>query len=455
MTWDGTAIGRVVGRAGDRVFPSQGRPRRAGDVHARHAAGPRGDEADPVIQIAEGRSQIAGWFGASERSEHIVQRLFAVLPAVFASAPTAQDDELAGAHFAICDLRSAICDLARSTIRQYPRDDVVLSFLPGGAKPELTTPAEEIVAQQQQQEWGIEDAIALYMIDRWGAGFFDINAHGDMTVSPAAGAGHPRAHHRRPARSPGSQSGRSSADPLPGPPPPPRGDPQRGLQPRHRREQATAAPTAASSPSRSTSSARSSRRSSTPARPFNYGLEVGSKPEMFAGLGRAQRQRVAHRLQRLQGRRLHPHRPARPQAGQEGHHRRREALRGARHRPHLHGDRRQADDRPPRQARSRRARASGPTSGRRERQVRPLHRGDPLRHRDPPARPSMQLAFKLLHFHIGSQVPDILTIKRAVREAARYYAKLAQDGPPHGVPRRRRRPRPSTTTARAPTSSPR
>ncbi|MFN2443453.1 MAG: biosynthetic arginine decarboxylase, partial [Thermoanaerobaculia bacterium] len=37
-------------------------------------------------------------------------------------------------------------------------------------------------------------------------------------------------------------------------------------------------------------------------------------------------------------------------------------------------------------------------------------------------------AFKLLHFHIGSQIPDILTIKRAVREAARYYAKLRKMG---------------------------
>src|SRR5437764_7492189 len=36
--------------------------------------------------------------------------------------------------------------------------------------------------------------------------------------------------------------------------------------------------------------------------------------------------------------------------------------------------------------------------------------------------------FKLVHFHVGSQVPDISTIKRAVREAARYYAKLCQLG---------------------------
>jgi arginine decarboxylase len=35
---------------------------------------------------------------------------------------------------------------------------------------------------------------------------------------------------------------------------------------------------------------------------------------------------------------------------------------------------------------------------------------------------------KLVHFHVGSQVPDISTIKRAVREAARYYCKLFKLG---------------------------
>ncbi|HEX4644181.1 MAG TPA: biosynthetic arginine decarboxylase, partial [Verrucomicrobiae bacterium] len=36
--------------------------------------------------------------------------------------------------------------------------------------------------------------------------------------------------------------------------------------------------------------------------------------------------------------------------------------------------------------------------------------------------------FKLLHFHIGSQVPDILTVKKAVQEASRFYAKLHKMG---------------------------
>jgi arginine decarboxylase len=39
-------------------------------------------------------------------------------------------------------------------------------------------------------------------------------------------------------------------------------------------------------------------------------------------------------------------------------------------------------------------------------------------------------AFKLLHFHIGSQVPDILTVKKAVQEIARFYAKLYKQGCP-------------------------
>lgn len=40
----------------------------------------------------------------------------------------------------------------------------------------------------------------------------------------------------------------------------------------------------------------------------------------------------------------------------------------------------------------------------------------------------LQNALKLVHFHIGSQVPDILTIRSAVAEGARFYAKLCQLG---------------------------
>ncbi|HET98505.1 MAG TPA: biosynthetic arginine decarboxylase, partial [Desulfurivibrio alkaliphilus] len=40
----------------------------------------------------------------------------------------------------------------------------------------------------------------------------------------------------------------------------------------------------------------------------------------------------------------------------------------------------------------------------------------------------MEECLKLIHFHIGSQVPDILTIKKAVREGAMFYAKLCKMG---------------------------
>ncbi|MES2309539.1 MAG: biosynthetic arginine decarboxylase, partial [Verrucomicrobiota bacterium] len=40
----------------------------------------------------------------------------------------------------------------------------------------------------------------------------------------------------------------------------------------------------------------------------------------------------------------------------------------------------------------------------------------------------LEESFKLLHFHIGSQVPDIRTVKKSVREAARYFAKIYQHG---------------------------
>jgi len=41
-------------------------------------------------------------------------------------------------------------------------------------------------------------------------------------------------------------------------------------------------------------------------------------------------------------------------------------------------------------------------------------------------------ALRLVHFHIGSQVPNIITIKNAVIEAARFYCQLAKMGFPMG-----------------------
>ncbi len=44
----------------------------------------------------------------------------------------------------------------------------------------------------------------------------------------------------------------------------------------------------------------------------------------------------------------------------------------------------------------------------------------------------LQQCLRLLHFHIGSQVPSILTIKNAVIEASRYYCQLVKAGFPMG-----------------------
>ena len=40
----------------------------------------------------------------------------------------------------------------------------------------------------------------------------------------------------------------------------------------------------------------------------------------------------------------------------------------------------------------------------------------------------MQDCFKLLHFHLGSQIPNIRTVKGALNEAARIYAELVKEG---------------------------
>lgn len=47
-------------------------------------------------------------------------------------------------------------------------------------------------------------------------------------------------------------------------------------------------------------------------------------------------------------------------------------------------------------------------------------------------RSRMTSALRLLHFHIGSQVPNIFTIKKAVTEAARFYCELVKMGFPMG-----------------------
>ena len=47
----------------------------------------------------------------------------------------------------------------------------------------MTTHVEESV-DQKQKDWKVEDSVALYMIDRWGTGYFGVNGNGDITVAP-------------------------------------------------------------------------------------------------------------------------------------------------------------------------------------------------------------------------------------------------------------------------------
>lgn len=57
-----------------------------------------------------------------------------------------------------------------------------------------------------------------------------------------------------------------------------------------------------------------------------------------------------------------------------------------------------------------------------------LSTADLIRASETLKRENLAHCLRLVHFHVGSQVPDIGTIKRAVREASRFYAKLAKMG---------------------------
>ena len=42
---------------------------------------------------------------------------------------------------------------------------------------------QEII-EAEQKEWSGDDSVSLYLIDRWGAGYFHVAENGDMTVAP-------------------------------------------------------------------------------------------------------------------------------------------------------------------------------------------------------------------------------------------------------------------------------
>ena len=288
----------------------------------------------------------------------------------------------------------------------------------------MTTQLETPVEAPQKQ-WSIDDSVELYMIDRWGAGYFHANPEGDMTVAPlqAKGIAVPIIDVVREAQS------MSLATPI-----------LIRFQDllRHRVESLNNAFNRAITDN----NYRGSYRGVFPlkvnqlrevveeildaGRPYHHGIEVGSKPEIFAGLavhqdpdsliicngykdrnyirtaliGRKLGKKViivAEKISEVE--------QITKIAAEMGV----EPWVGLRVRLLSKGEGRWA------------------TSGGEHAKF-GLSTAEILEAIDIMREANMTSAFKLLHFHIGSQIPDIRTIKRAVREAAMYYAKLYKAG---------------------------
>ncbi|HEX2060046.1 MAG TPA: biosynthetic arginine decarboxylase, partial [Thermoanaerobaculia bacterium] len=284
---------------------------------------------------------------------------------------------------------------------------------------------EPLVAAPQQQAWTTEDASSLYMIDRWGAGYFGVSEKGDVTVAPlqSKGIALPIIDVVREAQS------MSLATPL-----------LVRFQDllRHRVETLNRAFQKAIAEH----NYRGQYRGVFPikvnqlrevveeildaGRPFHHGIEVGSKPEIFAGLAvhsdpesiiicNGYKDRTYIRTA-LTGRKLGKKVILVAEkisevalitkiAAEMGV----EPWIGLRVRLLSKGAGKWA------------------TSGGEHAKF-GLSTAEILEAIEIMEQANMASAFKLLHFHIGSQIPDILTIKRAVREAAMYYAKLYKSG---------------------------
>ena len=286
----------------------------------------------------------------------------------------------------------------------------------------MTTEIEETV---ESKEWTHEDAIALYMIDRWGGGYFDVNADGALTVAPLqeAGVNIPIIDVLKEAQV------LNLAAPL-----------LVRFQDllRHRVETLNSAFNRAITelnyqgtyrgvfPIKVNQLREVVEEILDAGKPFNYGLEVGSKPEMFAGLavhsdpeslivcngykdttfirmamiGRKLGKKViliAEKLSEIRAIvKIAAEMNVEPWIGM----RVRLLSKGA---------------------------GKWATSGGEHAKF-GLSTSEILEAIEILREANMESAFKLLHFHIGSQIPDIQTIKRAVREAAMYYAKLHKMG---------------------------
>jgi arginine decarboxylase len=280
---------------------------------------------------------------------------------------------------------------------------------------------------EEPQHWTVEDSAALYMVDRWGAGYFGVNQDGDLTVAPLqdAGIAIPIIGALREAQALNLNTPIliRFQDLL-----------------RHRVEGLNKAFNRAIGEH----NYRGTYRGVFPIKVnqlrevveeildsgklFNYGLEVGSKPEMYAGLalhsdpeslivcngykdaayirmamlGRKLGKKVIVIAEKLSELRAITKIAAEMNV---------EPWIGIRVRLLSKGSGKWA------------------TSGGENAKF-GLSTAEILEAIEILREAKMQSSFKLLHFHIGSQIPDIQTIKRAVREAAMYYAKLFKLGHP-------------------------
>lgn len=291
----------------------------------------------------------------------------------------------------------------------------------------MTTPIEAPprFAPRASEEWSLDDARALYLIDRWGAGYFDIDSDGNMIVSPLQhqGAAIPIIEVINDAIEQGLKAPLliRFQDLL-----------------RHRVEGLNRAFNRAMQEHKYQGAYRGVfpikvnqlrevvEEILDAGRPFNFGIEVGSKPELFAALavhsdpesliicngykdptfirmaliGRKLDKKIILVAEKLSEVRL---------IVQIAKDMNVEPWIGMRVRLLSKGE------------------GIWATSGGEHAKF-GLSTGEILEAARILADAQMLGAFKLLHFHIGSQVPDILTVKRAVREAGRYYAKLHKMG---------------------------
>ncbi|HEX2123274.1 MAG TPA: biosynthetic arginine decarboxylase [Thermoanaerobaculia bacterium] len=288
----------------------------------------------------------------------------------------------------------------------------------------MTTHAEEVV-EAQQRDWTVEDAGSLYMIDRWGAGYFDVAPSGEITVAPlqSKGIAVPIIDVVREAQTMNLSTPilirfqdllRHRVETL------------NGAFERAIRENNYRGVYRAVFPLKVNQLREVVEEILDAGRPFHHGIEVGSKPEIFAGLavhqdpdsliicngykdrnyirtaliGRKLGKKViivAEKISEVeQITKIAAEMGVEPWIGL----RVRLLSKGA---------------------------GKWATSGGEHAKF-GLSTAEILEAMEIMERAGMAASFKLLHFHIGSQIPDILTIKRAVREAAMYYAKLYKSG---------------------------